>query len=67
MNVNKCDRCGKRYQSEYDSPKIRGIVALDAQRNCKVLEGHEYGRIYGLCDDCVNDFEKWWGQGNGNT
>lgn len=65
MNAKKCDRCGKFYENE-ESAAIK--LTNGADNFCRRLWGvniNHNEKTFDLCDDCVEEFQKWMEQGKG--
>lgn len=56
-NAKKCDRCGKFFESRYDT----GIDITTYDENSRNVE-FDCGLLpnLDLCPDCVESFKHWW-------
>ena len=56
MDAKRCDRCGNYYSEEVGYPTVNLVGNIKKQINAIGNVCYDCD----LCQNCWNDFEKWW-------
>jgi hypothetical protein len=60
MNIKQCDRCGQIYKTNQITSIIKRIKTTETFIGVGLISDNRgYSRKYDLCDNCIENFQKW--------
>ena len=60
MNIKQCDRCGQIYKTNQITSIIKRIKTTEIFIGVGLISDNRgYSRKYDLCDNCIENFQKW--------